>query len=215
MHYILIDFENVQPANLDGLTKGVHRIRVFVGASQSKISFETARALQAFGDAAEYVQITGSGHNALDFHIAYYLGRLTAEQPRAQFTIVSKDTGFDPLVKHMTANGYACRRVASIGAAVGQAPKAEKPAPARTRAPKPAAASVKSAEPVIGEDIVKAAVDRLRGMRNARPRALKTLSSSLKSWHKLDDVRLAALIQALTASGAVTVDGKKIVYKFA
>jgi hypothetical protein len=212
MQFVLIDFENVQPSNLDGLTRDAHRIRVFVGASQSKISFETARALQAFGDAAEYVQITGSGRNALDFHIAYHLGRLSIEHPRAQFTIVSKDTGFDPLVKHMTAQGHVCRRVASIGAAAPAAPRAEKPAPKAKPAKTPAA---KAAAATIGDDIVKAALERLRGMRSARPRTLKTLASSVKAWHKLDDAGVAALITALKASEAVVVDGRKVAYKFA
>jgi hypothetical protein len=60
-----------------------------------------ARALQAFGQDAEYVQMEGSGHNALDFHIAYYLGRLVVEYPEARFQIVSKDAGFDPMVAHL------------------------------------------------------------------------------------------------------------------
>lgn len=216
MQFILIDFENVQPSNLDGLTKGVHHIRVFVGASQSKISFETARALQAFGDAAEYVQIAGSGHNALDFHIAYYLGRLTAEHPSAKFTIVSKDTGFDPLVKHLVSKGFACRRVASVGTVAEPAAKPAKPAPGKTKAAKPAtvAAVAKPAVAAVGADVVNATIERLRSMRAARPRTLKTLSSSVKSWHKLDDAGVAAMIRALTASGAVTVDDKKIVYRF-
>ena len=41
------------------------------------------RALQAFGPDAEYIQMVGTGHNALDSHIAYYLGRLAVEHPKA------------------------------------------------------------------------------------------------------------------------------------
>jgi hypothetical protein len=53
----------------------------FLGATQSKISVELARALQPFGPDVEYIQIDGNGLNALDFHIAYYVGRLAAEYP--------------------------------------------------------------------------------------------------------------------------------------
>ena len=73
---VLIDFENVQPTNMDGLTGGPYKVKVFVGAKQTKIPFEMARALQALD--TEYIQIDGNGRNALDFHIAYYIGRLAA-----------------------------------------------------------------------------------------------------------------------------------------
>src|SRR5690606_28957821 len=67
-----------------------------------------------FGVDACYTRITGNGPNALDFHIAFYIGRLAHEYPVARFTIVSKDTGFDPLVKHLATLGISCRRVAAL-----------------------------------------------------------------------------------------------------
>jgi hypothetical protein len=80
-------------------TVGNSRSRSFWVPRSVKISLETARALQAFGPDVEYVQMDGNGTNALDFHIAYYIGRLAAEYPDAYFHIISKDTGFDPLIK--------------------------------------------------------------------------------------------------------------------
>ena len=73
-----------------------------------------ARALQPFGADVKYVQMEGSGHNALDFHIAYYLGRLAVEHPEARFQIVSKDAGFDPLVAHLRARELLCERQPSL-----------------------------------------------------------------------------------------------------
>jgi len=72
--YIFIDFENVQPKDLALLRGRDFRVMIFVGATQAKLPTEFAIAVQALGPAAEYVQIEGSGRNALDFHIAYYLG---------------------------------------------------------------------------------------------------------------------------------------------
>lgn len=274
MQFVLIDFENVQPANLDGLKKGVHHIRVFVGESQSKISLGTAKALQSFGSDADYIQIAGSGSNALDFHLAFYLGRLSLQHPQASFIIVSKDTGFDPLVKHLNRLGTACRRVASIATAAGMAPKtppAERTTsaaahPAATRAPEktnaaqePAAAAATRAErspsshappaakPAVqkastpkatvetaaasttkpapkpaakaakataapSDAMIKAILDRLHGMKSARPRTLKTLTSSITSWHKLDEQHCTAVRKALVDGGHITTDGKKVVY---
>jgi hypothetical protein len=73
-----------------------------------------AQALQTFGEDAEYIQVVGSGKDALDFHIAYYIGKLSAENPGAGFSIISKDTGFDPLVKHLKSKHIECKRSASI-----------------------------------------------------------------------------------------------------
>jgi hypothetical protein len=52
--------------------------------------------MQALGAKAQYVKISGNGSNALDFHIAFYIGHLGAVDPTAYFHIISKDAGFDP-----------------------------------------------------------------------------------------------------------------------
>ena len=112
--FILVDFENVQPKNMGLLQGGAYKIRVFVGAKQNKISLDTARALQTFGADAEYVQIESSGKNALDFHIAYHLGQLAAKNGDASFIVISKDTGFDPLILHLRSQKITCQRVDAI-----------------------------------------------------------------------------------------------------
>ena len=81
INYILIDYENVQPKALDLLNQEPFQVLVFVGANQTKISLETAVALQRFGARARYIQISGNGSNSLDFHIAFYIGQLSARNP--------------------------------------------------------------------------------------------------------------------------------------
>lgn len=150
----LIDFENVQPKALDRLAPGTARIKVFLGQHQTKLMLDLVRALQPFGSAAEYIQIQGSGPDAVDFHIAFYIGRLAAEQPDATFTIVSKDRGFDPLVRHLATLGIECRRLPEIpetgeartgthAAAKSPAAKPSTPKPA----PKPAAQKASAQKP--------------------------------------------------------------------
>ena len=91
------------------------RVFVFVGANQTKLPFETAAALQKLGSRAEYVKISGNGSNALDFHIAYYIGAIAATDPTAYFHIVSKDTGFDPLIQHLKTKKIFADRVKNVG----------------------------------------------------------------------------------------------------
>jgi len=83
---ILIDFENVQPKDLTPLRGRPCKIKVFCGANQTKIPTSLVTALLPIGPDAELVLIQGSGKNALDFHIAYYIGRLSTESPGAVFT---------------------------------------------------------------------------------------------------------------------------------
>lgn len=100
-NYVLIDFENVQPDNLEKLINLPVKVYVFVGEQQTKLTFEFSDAMQRLGDRASYTKIAGNGPNALDFHIAYYVGELAATEPDAYFHIISKDAGFDPLIEHL------------------------------------------------------------------------------------------------------------------
>jgi PIN domain len=212
-HYVLVDFENVQPRNVGLLRGGPFRIKVFVGASQSKVSFDTAQVLQSFGPDAEYIQISGNGPNALDFHIAYYIGQLAATHPDASFHIISKDTGFDPLIKHLKSRGIECKRSAAIAdiphikAMAGVATKAAPAAKPATASPvKPAASAAKKAGPAAKKAPVKAvpvkraapapavdtalekhcaaALDNLRKRESGRPSTVKTLIGTIRNLHK-------------------------------
>jgi len=113
-NYVLIDFENVQPESLQLLTAEQFKVVLFVGASQTWIPFELAASLQPFGSRAQYVKISGNGRNALDFHIAYYIGRLATTEPTAQFHVISKDAGYDPLIDHLRSQHIQARRVCDV-----------------------------------------------------------------------------------------------------
>ncbi len=79
---ILVDLENVQlkAPELAGLKRGEHLLKIFHGPSQNSFTAAMVRALQPLGDAVEYIQCEKAGPNALDFHLAFHLGRLTASQ---------------------------------------------------------------------------------------------------------------------------------------
>jgi hypothetical protein len=192
-HFVLVDFENVQPKNVTLLSTGSYKIKVFVGANQVKIPFEMARALQAFGPDVEYLQIDGHGRNALDFHIAYYVGRLAAEIPDASFHIVSKDTGFDPLIKHLKAQGISCQRAKSLADVL----------------------MVKASRLERNPQRVVAVLENLAKRKAARPRTLKTLRSTINALfgNQLGDEELDLLVGQLTERGAIKVSDGKVHYE--
>lgn len=113
-NYVLIDFENVQPESLQLLTQEHFKVLIFVGASQNSLPFALADSMQQLGCRAKYVKVSANRPNALDFHIAYYLGRLATSEPTARFHVISKDTGYDPLIEHLHSQQIPVRRVATI-----------------------------------------------------------------------------------------------------
>jgi len=192
-NFVLVDFENVQPKNVGLLNGGPFKIKVFLGAHQAKVPLEMARALQAFGPDAEYIQIDGSGRNALDFHIAYYIGRLAAETPDACFHLISKDSGFDPLIKHLKVKGISCRRSKSLAdISLVKIPNSQS-IPER----------------------VDAVTKNLAKRKTGKPRTLKTLRSTIRALFvdQLGDEELDRLIGQLTERGIIKVADGKVDYE--
>lgn len=191
-NYVLIDYENVQPDAMAALGQEHFKVIVFVGATQTKVSFEVASVLQDLGDRAEYIKISGNGSNALDFHIAYYIGQLASKEPDAYFHIVSKDTGFDPLIQHLkTKKILACR-----SKDVTDIPL------------------VKVANSKTPSDKLAIIITDLQRRGTAKPRTVKTLTSTINSifQKQLNEHELAALLAALVKQGVVTVNDTKVSY---
>ena len=191
-NYVLIDYENVQPSALSVLEKEHFKVIVFVGANQAKVTFDVAAQLQRLGPSASYVKISGNGPNALDFHIAYYIGHLAAAEPDAYFHIISKDTGFDPLIAHLkTKKIFACR-----SKDIGDIP------------------IVKAANSKTQPEKIAVVVANLKQRGASKPRTVKTLSSTISSLFqkaRAED-ELAAILKRMEQQGFVAVTGTKVAY---
>jgi PIN domain len=192
-NFVLIDLENVQPKNITLLNDGPFKIKVFLGSNQANIPIDMASALQRFGPDADYIQIRGNGSNALDFHIAYYIGRLATENPDAYFHVISKDAGFDPLIKYLKTQNVFCHRSTSI---------ADIPL-------------VKISNYKSIPEKVDAVIDNLSKRKAGKPRTLKTLRSSIKTLflNQLSDDELDGLIGELKNRGAIKVADGKVQYE--
>jgi hypothetical protein len=68
MNHVLIDYENVQAADLAFLRGGSFKVKIFLGPHQSKVPIGLVTELQALGRDAEYIVLKTTGKNALDFH---------------------------------------------------------------------------------------------------------------------------------------------------
>ena len=191
-NFVLIDSENVKPEYIERLNQEHFRVVVFVGANMKRLDFPIVNALQSLGSNGSYVQICSHGPNALDFHIAYYIGKLAAAHPDAFFHIISKDTGFDPLIEHLKAQKVFCCRSVSV---------LEIPL-------------LKLTTKLSSRQRAADFYEKRLASGSARPATVMTLRSTILSHFQktLSEKEVAAVLQALTAAGHVVVNGKKVAY---
>ncbi len=109
---LLVDFENVRQVELLRLRDACNVI-IFLGANQKTLPVELVTAAQQLGSRVQWQQIEGNGNNALDFHIACHLGRILETSPQTRCTVLSRDKGFDPLLRHLNKLGLKCKRINS------------------------------------------------------------------------------------------------------
>ncbi len=193
IQFVLIDYENVRPDSIAPLVGGGFRVIVFSGANQKNVSFELAKTMQAFGSRSEYIKISGNGRNALDFHIAFYIGRLSFENPNSYFHIVSKDKGFDPLVAHLKSKCIPASRtdcISKISTRKGhhESPKSER---------------------------VAAVVKKLASLKDSKPKSLGALEATVgATFHgRLPPAEVKSLVHSLRSQKYVEVSGGEIRYR--
>ena len=189
---LLVDYENVLQVDISEIDKESYNVKIFVGASQNKIPFDLVTAAQAFGSNIEWVKIDASGKNALDFHIAYFLGKYSQTHPNQKFIVLSKDTGFDPLMRFLNKNGVSCSRINSLL-------ELDK----NTRKGKPKGSEV--------ERVIK----NLKKIdSNKRPRTRETLTKHVKTVLNTDiDSEVQNAIDSLFMLGIVYEEGTRVKYK--
>ena len=186
-NYFLIDYENVQPKSLPVLNGQPVKVIVFLGANQAKVSVEVAKALQPLGSNAEYVQISGNGPNAVDFHIAFTMGEISKSDESARFHIISKDSGFDPLIEYLRTKGIVAQRSAEIPGVPIR----------RTKVPEKLEAIIRNLSKNTG-----------------RPRKVTTLSNTINALFQksLDEAEVMSLIKALEKHGHISIQGENVIY---
>jgi hypothetical protein len=222
-NYVLVDFENLQP-DMSALAGTHHKVVVFFGAKQqtSRHHFEKFDSLFALGANLTREKILHSGKNALDMHIAYYLGRIFEREPGATVHVISRDTDFDPLLEYLNRQNFKCSREKDIAGVVRNAPS--RPAPKKAKAVaaprRPKAAAVPAQKPApVGKkvaDWTEPFVKQLRSM-TGKPSSHKKLMQTLAAYFKHHggertsrDVERG--VDELVQLGFVAIDGAKLKY---
>jgi hypothetical protein len=190
---LLVDLENVQTMDLAHVPPDV-RVWVFYGVTQKKLPTDLVVQAQPFGPRLQWIKIAGQGKNALDFHIAYYLGQELTERPDAECLVLSRDTGFDTLIKHLQALGRNCRRVAHLKDAL----------------PPTLATAQAGAAPA---DAYQRLLTLLRKEKTL-PAKRKGLAGKVRSWFaRLSDAERDALLERLYRESKVIENGATLSYQ--
>jgi PIN domain len=189
---LLVDFENVQHVDLARLDDSF-QIIIFVGAAQKSIPIELVTNAQKLGSRIEWQRVDASGSNALDFFIACHLGRVLEKSPQLQCIVLSKDKGFDPLLRHLNKNGLQCKRLNSL---LELDPKATTP---------PEEPNYKRVIEVLS-----------KSEKKSRPRKRKTLSQHISSifQKKLPQTEVDRIIDILFANKMISETNDAITYEF-
>ena len=140
-HFVFVDFENIQEVQLALVQNKPVYITLLIGKNQGKLDYALVEQIHRYAAQVELVKLDASGRNALDLTLAYYLGQAVQRTPGAQFSIVSKDKDFEPMIGHLVGKGIKVVRCDSF-AALPFLPKPRKSHPVKGAIP------VKSSIPV-------------------------------------------------------------------
>ena len=192
---LLVDYENVQNIHLSIVKERDINIKIFVGHNQNKIPFKLVQTAQQFGERIEWIKVEGMGSNALDFYIAFYLGQLSNKIEEGTFLILSKDKGFDPLVRYLNKGKIKCKRIETL-----------------LEFFQDKEFLAKNTE-LIAEVIEK--ISKIQ--KNKRPRTRKTLHQFVKSQlmkKKIGDQEIEILVSALFVQSKISESNNRLVYNF-
>ena len=214
-NYVLVDFENVQP-DLSMLANTSFRVKVFFGAKQQegRVPFKLLDAMLALAGNVEPIKVMRSGSNAVDMHIAYYVGRLVEKEPAAEIHIISGDTDFDPLVEYLKSKGVKCKRAKSITEIAKQAQVKPQP-PAASRHTR----SVTSAARKPHNDKLAPIIKQLHSL-SGKPATRKKLAQTIANYFRhhggqLADDAVELIIDDLIRMKYVSQVGTKVSYHLA
>jgi hypothetical protein len=191
---ILVDFENIQKFDFDNIDTTNTNIAIFVGKSQNKIPFSLVEKAQSFGDRLIWVKIAGDGKNNLDFHLAFELGRLCERMEKdVELIILSKDSGYDSLIRYINELGIKTRRIAN---------------PAELSDSKKQLPSSNFTKYIVNN------LNKIDGQK--RPRTLRTLKKHIESLlrEKAGPSEIDAVLEEMFISGLLSEINNRLKYTF-
>ncbi len=143
----------------------------------------------------QWIGVEEIGPNALDFHIAFYLGQISLQFPTSNYIILSRDRGFDPLIQHLGKLGLSCRRIDNLELLSGRS-------------------DLTHSQDFLADFAIaklSAVVSKSRPKKRA---TLYTYLKSILSKYQPSELEVRQLLDSWFTSGKITESKDKINYKF-
>ncbi len=189
--YIFIDYENVSESDLSRVSGKPVRVFMILGTRHKKLPTSLFLFAQDHPEQLRIIQTPIDGRNALDFVLTLELGRSFASDPAGYFHVVSKDTDFDSVIRHLKSETKLIARHPSL---------AEIPALRTT------------------EERIARIKDELADETKSRPSTRKTLENKIQSAfeNKAEPEFIEKTIKSLIQAGLLDfTETDKILYKVA
>ena len=176
-NYIFVDFENIHEVDLDLIADKPVVVILVLGERNKNLPTELVTKLLRYSAQVRLIETGRAAKNALDFVLAYHIGRQAVADITGRFYILSRDKGFDALIHHLKRNGVLASRHEEFG-----------------KIP------VLQAKPPPLDERVKLLTSHLDEHKTNRPKKEKKLRSHIHAHFgkKLSDAELDATIKALT-----------------
>ncbi len=206
MIHVFVDYENIKRIDPAVFTLEGATFTLLLGPQNRTLNVPLVEQLMARAATVELVRLEEPGRNAVDFALAYYLGRKVVTDPIAQYYLISKDSGYDPLIDHLRSRKVRILRIEDFEslpashnatkpgvAGAGAGPAVERPITAKrvsasataksaTAAPVKVPVPVPASPKVSGtNDPISRVLEHLRKHPDNRPRRQTTLMRHLAS----------------------------------
>lgn len=202
MNHIFVDYENVHKVDLAIIGSKAVSFMLLMGPRQTKLDVSLVEKLLEHAASVQLVRLTASGKNALDFALAYYVGRAVVADPIGHFHIVSKDAGYDPLIEHLKGKGISAHRHDSFATLPFAAPVKPSAAVPRVKS----SAKPKIHNPIPNEQEMQV-LEHFRNPKATRPRSQKRLVSFLVTYfgRKITETEALGIVEKLQRTGHLAI----------
>lgn len=192
-NHVFVDYENVHEVDHSVIGSKTTTLTILLGPKDTKLDVILVEKLLAHAASVQLVRLTTSGKNALDFTLAYYVGRAAITDPEGYFHIISRDAGFDPLIQHLRSRHIRAHRHPDFSHLSFSGPsKTAEPAP-----------------PPLSDDMTKV-LEHLRKNTTNRPKRKTTLASHLLAHlgKNSTEAAVSELVENLVKAGHLTIADK-------
>ncbi len=212
IQHIFVDFENTQVTDLKLIHNKPVRVTLIVGEKQKHLPVSLVQQLLQYHAKVRLLETAASGKNALDFILAFHIGQASKLDTNGHFHIISKDKGFDALIKHLHQQHIIAARHDEFDEVPVFKPKMQQ----HTQT-SPQGTVTQPLLPTNPHEQITFLLERLRKSTNNRPTRKDSLISYIDASFakRLKDNDVNQLVQQLVNQHIITIDTQdKVQYRF-